>query len=189
MATNWITNLLSFGLDRAFPNLFEVEVSYSPMGELVTSLSNLKYRAESIDLGDFSLETDFNESMQIHTIKNAERIKEITITFRETSTYEVLTTFKRWMNSIYNFDGNYFNSVIPYGTINICLGNDGEATDKLKKRIIFEEAMPTSIEYPSYSWSETDPLKIIVKFSVNGVKFDTNYKTSPDSTEHKNAII
>lgn len=166
MSTNWVTNILEHGVDRAFPNLYQIEIQrkseeYFP---------NSKYLAEKIDFGQFQITTDFNEAFQAHTFKGVEKIKSATISFRETSKFSVIQAIKGWMNDIYDFDTNSFKSFTepakPYGTIKAVFDDPSNGFS-----IVMEEAIPTSIDYPSLSWGDSEPVKINCTFSFNSIQF------------------
>jgi hypothetical protein len=167
---NAVTTLLNYGLDRAFSNLFEVEVIPR---NIYGFFQNCKYIAERITFGNVQISTDFNTAYQGHTLKAIEKIKTVTITFRESSQLSVLSTLKGWMNYIYDFETNTFQSYgeneSPYGTITATL--DGPSAGI---KIRMEEVIPTSIGYPTLTWEDGNPIKLDCTFSCNTVKVITS---------------
>lgn len=175
MATNWVSTILENGIDRAFPNLYDVSITRSGVDSF---FSKSPYLAERVDFGQFQFLTDFNTALQAHTFKDIDKLKSVNISFRETSQFSVIQAIKGWMNEIYDFDKNQFKAfsapATPYGTLVISLDDPSSGFS-----IILEEAMPTSLDYPSFAWDDANPLKVQVTFSFNKVHLKTGIIYDP----------
>lgn len=170
MATNWVTSLLEHGTDRAFSNLYEVEISRTGTSPSSWNFDNAKYLAEQVSFGTFSINTDYNKSFLSHVIKEIDKLKTINITFRETSSFETTRALKGWMNEIYDFDKNQFRyfagQLSPYAKVIITFDEPSEG-----KSILLKEVLPLSITYPTLSWNVGDPIKIESVLGFNSIKF------------------
>jgi hypothetical protein len=178
--TDWLTAVLDFKLDRAFYNLYDVVFDCSSVDSKNTlgggivgindRLQSMTYYAEKLNFGgDFNFETEYSEATKQFFIKNAQRIKTITITFTETSTYKVVDVMKDWMNNIYDFVNNCFNKYDPRGTMYIQL--DQIMDDSQSGVITVSNMYPTVIPYPDYNWAEGDPISLPITFVCDGVFF------------------
>ena len=175
---NWsqLTTLINTESSRAFPNLYEVTISTD--SNLHLSLLNLvtfPYQVKSFNFSDnFGFKLELNESIQIFMMKGVERIKGVTLVFKETSNYAVLTTLKSWINAIYDFNQHVFLPGDPTAVITINLddnkGNIGN--------IVIEDAIPQTLTYPNYSWSDSNPIDITATYSCNRVY----WKNTADDT-------
>lgn len=166
MVTDGIATLLDFGLDRAFPNLYHIEFPIVP-GTLIDMSTSMKYYAEKLDFGgDFTIDTEYSEATKQFFIKNAQRIKTATITFRETSQYKVVNFIRSWMESLYDFVNNTFNDFNPEGVITVNL----EQT-RTPGIITLSGAYPTLLKYPSFDWADGNPIKIPCTFSFKDIAF------------------
>lgn len=160
-----MSTILNVESSRAFPNLFEVSIE---------NISNIELLASKVSFEDvYGLQVDFNEAIQNNTITKSTRIKGMSITFKETAQYFILTKLKtEWLDTIYDFDNHYFKSFTsntsPLRTITISL-NDSINTWYYH----IQDAIIKSIKYPSYSWSEATPIEIEANFAVGNVVFDT----------------
>ena len=168
--------LLSQGLDRSFANLFSVEIDTTGTTATPTPLmTNISYLAEKINFGgDFSFETEYSEAMKQHFIKNAQRIKTVAITFRETSQYGVIKAIKDWMNKIYDPDKNIFKAGITLGTITVHVDtplSSHQIDDHDDKPITLEGVLPTLLTYPAFDWSDGSPIKVNATFSFNNISW------------------
>jgi hypothetical protein len=119
--------------------------------------------------GDFILETEYSEALKQFYMKNATRVKTVTFTFSETSNYNVLDILKEWMNRIYDFKKNCFNSFNPVGVITITV--DANNIDGQDGKIVLRNTYPTSLTYPTYDWADGNPIKIKSTFSFDDMGF------------------
>ena len=171
-----ISTLLNVENSRAFPNLFEVLIYANTdhlqdiNNKLNTILTSSRIKKVTFE-GSFGNAMEYNEAIQSFIIKGPDRIKGITLTFKENSTYDLLSIFKDWLNKIYNFTKHYYNTgVDPTGTIKISLNDNNTHVGIL----VAEDAIPKSLSYPSYDWSDGNPIDLDVSFSCGQVYFDTN---------------
>ena len=161
---NWaqVSTLINVESSRAFPNLFEVRITTNKG----STPSFLTYQAKSLSFSDtFGFKLELNEAIQMFMMKGVERIKGVSIVFKETSTYSVVTTVKTWMNSIYDFNQHVFLPGDPTGTITVNLDDNKKNTGS----IVIEDAIPQTLTYPNYSWSDSNPIEITTTFSCNRV--------------------
>jgi hypothetical protein len=171
-----ISTLLNVESSRAFPNLFEVliDTNTNSLSDINTKLTSLltTSRVKKVTFeGSFGNTMEYNEAIQNFIIKGPDRIKGITLTFKENSTYDLLSIFKDWLNKIYDFINHYyFAGVNPTGTIKISLNDNHTHAGVL----IVEDAIPKSLSYPSYDWSENNPIELEVSFSCGHMYFDTS---------------
>lgn len=170
MVTDGVAKLLDVGMDRAFPNLYSV-IFTAPIDDTgVHSLRdrtlNLSYYAEKISFGgDQVIETEYSEATKQFFIKNAQRIKTATITFRETSQYKVLNLLRDWMDNIYDFENNVFRDWKPWGRVEVAI--DAMTSNMISGFINMANAYPTSVTYPSYDWADGNPIKVNGTFSFS----------------------
>jgi hypothetical protein len=169
-----LSTLLNVESSRAFPNLFEVTIS-SFLPDINTKLTSLltTSRVKKVTFeGSFGNTMEYNEAIQNFIIKGPDRIKGITLTFKENSTYDLLSIFTDWLNKIYDFINHYyFAGVNPTGTINILLDDNHNNTGLLT----IEDAIPKSLSYPSYDWADSNPIELTVAFSCGNVSFPSGW--------------
>lgn len=166
---NQISDLMMVETDRAYSNLFEVEITTntipkdSNIPSLQERLKNMKYLVKKVSFqDDFGFEMDYNEAIQAFSFKGPQRIKGVSLTFKETSHYRVIDVLKDWINAIYDFTEHVFiDGINPTGTLKI-IPSDGVNTGSLE----FEDAIIKSLSYPGYDWSTSTPLEIEASFSV-----------------------
>ena len=141
---------------RAFPNRYEVTITKAPS----SINNNITLLASKVNFEDsFGFNLEHNDAIQAFMMKGVNRIKGVTITFRETRKLDVMGTFKLWMNSIYDFGSHVFiDDIDPTGSV-ILVTDDGDT-------LTMEDAIPKSLAYPSYSWSDSNPIELDVSFSV-----------------------
>jgi hypothetical protein len=170
--TNWVTAILDHGLDRAFPNLYNVSINPPNNDNSLTSMfRNVKYYAEKISFEPgFSFDTRYSDALKQFFIINATRIKTVSITFRETSLYGVIKGIKTWMNKIYDPDKNRFLQFNPEGEIQVDLDPIMEGTTTAGY-ILFTGAYPVNLKYPSYDWADGNPIKVECTFNCQNTKF------------------
>jgi hypothetical protein len=171
MLTQGVGTLLNFGLDRAFPNLYSIIIT--PPDDTGAGVSlrdrmlDFTYYAEKVTFGGPAvIETEYSEATKQFFIKNAQRVKTATITFRETSQYRVLSVFKDWMGNIYDFQNNIFlGGWKPWGQITVSMDpiRDGQSGGAL----VMANAYPTTLTYPTYDWADGNPIKIDCVFSFS----------------------
>ena len=100
-------------------------------------------------------------------MKGSNRIKGMSITFKENAQYGILELLRSWLEAIYDFEGHYFKGgVHPTGTITVNL-NDGMNTGS----ITIEQAIIKSVTYPTFSWSSGDAVEVVAGFSCGNVTF------------------
>lgn len=188
--TQWISTVLDFKLDRSFYNLYQVgfdckSVDAQVGGAIVginDRLQNMQYYGEKVNFGgDFNLEMEYSEATKQFFIKNAQRIKTVTITFTETSSYRVVDVMKDWMNNIYDFVNNCFRPYDPRGQMLINLDQITEGTEG--GPIYVNNVYPTVIPYPDYNWSDADPITLPITFACDNVIFHSSIFQSPGYTE------
>ena len=159
--------------DRAFANLYDISIIRNTGAVLSPTLM---FRAEDINFGgEFSIETFYSEATKQHFLTNANRVKTISISFRETAQYEIMGIFRSWQGSIFQQSINAFLPGNPTGTINIFLDPDDFTKAKLpdgRSAFIYATGViPTSIQMPTYSYKEGNPLITSVTFSVDTIDF------------------
>lgn len=160
--------------DRAYANLYDITIIRNNGSSLDSSLW---FRAEDINFGgDFSLETFYSDPTKQHFITGANRPKTISITFRETPTYKVMGTFRAWQSSIYQQSINAFLPGDPTGNITITLDPDNYTNNQTNGNtpvLKINNAIPSSIAPPTFSYREGNPLVTVVTFSIDDIDFIT----------------
>jgi hypothetical protein len=173
-----LTTALEWESQRAYSNLYEIEITTNAGFSNTARLSNLTYLASKLDFEDnFGFNLEHNDAIQGFRMTGINRIKGVNITFKETSSYNVIDVLKDWINAIYDFEGHFFNdNVNPTGTIKIKL-NDGTRVGVL----VIEDAIPKSLSYPSYSWSDSNPIEITASFTAGWVYWQDGVTTTVGS--------
>lgn len=174
-----MTTVLNHKLDRAWENLYEIAFDCSAVDSknpgftvINQRLQNMKYYAERVAFGgDFQMETEYSEATKQFFIKNAQRVKTVSLTLTETSTYQVFDVMKDWMNNVYNFTDNVFNRYDPRGTMYVNLDASNDQTQGSPGVITVNETYPTIIPLPGYDWASGNPITHSITFSCSGISF------------------
>jgi hypothetical protein len=176
--TSWITDILTNDPNRAFKNLFNFHISIDNDGNtnsvrLNDSFNHIPYTAERVVFGgDLSLETYYSEAVKDWFIVAASKIKQVTVTFRETGNYDTYKVLKAWMGNIYDDVNNYFKPYDPRATMSIV--SDNMATqdkDIPGHAFVIRGAFPTTITPPEYDWSTGEPQLITATFNFRTLEF------------------
>ncbi len=170
-----LTPLLSVENNRAYSNLFEVEFNdneqKSPSDTaraIINDTSRIPLLAKKVSFEDsFGTDVELNTAIQGFTIKGPQRIKGLTIVFKETAHYNIINLFKKWLDSIYNFDEHYYHAKVnPEIGITIKLA-DGKNTHEFT----VYDAILKSLSYPEYDWGTSTPIDITTTFSCGRISF------------------
>jgi hypothetical protein len=160
-----LSTLLTVESARAYPNLYDITIT-SNITTLNDRLRNLTNLATKVDFEEnFGFTFDHNDAIQAFMMKNVNRIKGVNVTFKETSSYSVIAVLKDWIDAIYNFEDHYYyDNIDPTGTIKINL--EAQAN---KYSFTLLDIIPKSLSYPSYSWSDSNPIEIQASFTVGRI--------------------
>jgi len=169
---NWVSTLYDHSHDRAFNNLFEVNIIWPDKSFPNTNNYNMnplpyesKYYVEDITLGSQQITLGSETSMKIQSPTGITKISKITLKLRETSKFEFSIAIQKWMNQIYDFEQNCFLNYYPYAKIEVLINERGENI-----AITMDQAFPISLTLPSFAWKGSEPLLTSCDFTVNNVK-------------------
>jgi hypothetical protein len=180
-----LSTLINVESSRAFSNLFEVAIT--PMEKIIPSTlssTSLTYQAKSLNFSDnFGFKLELNEAIQTFMMQGIERIKGVSIVFKETSEYTVTNLIKSWMNSIYDFNQHVFLPGDPTGNIKVNLDDNHHHTGS----IVIEDVIPQTLTYPNYTWSDSNPIEITATFVCGRVYWDKSLDDTFGSTPNKNS--
>ena len=181
MASNlssMLTPLLSVENNRAYSNLFEVKFNNnepkSPSTTdqakaIIADTPHIPLLAKKVSFEDsFGTDVELNTAIQGFTIKGPQRIKGLTIVFKETAQYHIIDLFKEWLNSIYNFKEHYY-----YARVSPEIGITIKLADGNNNHIFtVDDAILKSLSYPEYDWGTSTPIDITTTFSCGRISFD-----------------
>lgn len=173
--TGNITAIIDLG-ERAYPHLYDIEISLPPT---MTSVSIAEWEpflkkkavAETIQYdGNRSVESFYSEALFSSFPEKAQRIKGFTVSFRETANFDYYRMFNAWISSYYDEVENYFKPGDPRGSFNtvidIATGNNRIFTMKHSGIIC------KSVQNPQFSYNSTEPLITVVSFSMEDFSFE-----------------
>ena len=175
-----IQSLIDIG-ERAYSNLYDVTLTRDRPVEVnpnynTTSIFPLKAKVEKVNFGgNQTLGTFYSDAMMQSFVDKVTRIKQVTLSVRETYDYAFFNWMLEWQNSIYSFSGNYFISGNPSGTIEVVLlntgGNTTLNTSTQGNKFTITGAVPTDLTFPSYSYSSADAIVTNITFTFDDVSF------------------
>jgi hypothetical protein len=186
MSTGQLTTLLNVESSRAFSNLFEVSITKSTGFAFSSDSSSIPYQAKSLNFSDnFGFKLELNEAIQMFMMKGVERIKGVSIVFKETSNYTITNLIKSWMNSIYDFNQHVFLSGDPTGTITVNLDDNHSHVGS----IVIEDVIPQTLTYPNYTWSDSNPIDITATFACGRVYWNNSYDDTLSSNSKNSYYV
>jgi hypothetical protein len=174
-----ISSIINLG-ERAFPHLYDVDLLFTDNSQLqeritgIPSISNQKISpfittasAESVTYeGGYSIESFYSDILFQSFPNKANKVKGMTIDFRETANFTYIKLFEAWMGTIYSKSENCFLSGDPRAVIIVTVQNPIGGGDT---KFTHSGVIPKSINYPKFSYSSTEPIVTSVTFSIEGL--------------------
>ncbi len=135
---------------------------------------NAPYTAEKISFGGkVGFDLEYSEATKQFIINKVNKLKNVSITFRETGDYSILKSLQTWMDKIYNSEYNFFYKYNPLGEIIIKIEDPYSSSGSNSGLIKMNNTILQDFSYPEYDWSSGDQQKITASFSFQWAELVT----------------
>lgn len=176
-----ITAIIELG-ERAYPHLYDVYITFPSILKTATDTENPSLNkpaiAETVQYdGQDSFSFFYSEALMGHYLEKADRVKGMTITFRETSEFTYFRKFKEWKEKMYDSEANVFLPGDPRGEIIV----RSQIASSSEKYIEFKHTgcIVKSVQLPQFSYSSTDPLTTVVSFTLENFTVSSPVTPTP----------